>query len=195
MVYLPQSLVHQKRKYTACPTLLEHSYGPYVGRQWLHRRWDEKYMQQNLQAIASYAFDDPYPFTTIFWGGTPARYFCPLIGLTGSYRSIEEVWSEWLWKFSQLLSRLEAIEARVSLECIIGSYTWELQPRASCPPMQQVTSFIGQPWVITHAPPTDFSIDPEWLQRCERNQVYDSESGEWRPYKWEQFVERVLLKP
>jgi len=29
--------------------------------------WDEKYMQQNLQAIASYAFDDPYPFTNIFW--------------------------------------------------------------------------------------------------------------------------------
>jgi hypothetical protein len=153
--------------------------------------WGEKYMEQNLQAIATYPFDDPYPFTNIFWGGTPARYFYPLIGLTGSYRSIEEVWSEWLWKFGQLLSRLEAIEARVSLDCSIGSYSWEFRPRAKCPPMQQIESFIGQPWVITQAPADDFSIDPEWLRQSERDQVYDSATKVWQPYRWDHFVERL----
>jgi hypothetical protein len=153
----------------------------------------EQYMEQNLRAIATYPFDDPYPFTNIFWGGSSARYFYPLIGLTGSYRLIEEAWSEWLWKFSQLLSQLEAIEARVSLDCIIGSYSWELHPRPNCPPFQQVKSFIGQPWVITEAPADDFSVDSEWLQQCERNrQVYDKASGVWRPYHWDRFVERLL---
>jgi hypothetical protein len=151
----------------------------------------EQYIEQNRQAIAAYPFDELYPFTNIFWDGTPERYFHPLIGLTGAYRTIEEAWSEWLWKFSQLLSRLEAIEARVTLDCIIGSYSWELRPRAYCPPIQHVESFIGQPWVITQAPADDFSVDPEWLQRCERNQVYDSATGVWLPYRWDRFVERL----
>jgi hypothetical protein len=96
-----------------------------------------------------------------------------------------------LWKFSQLLTCLEALRAQVSLDCVIGSYRWELRPKANCHPIRQVATFVGEPWVITSAPEHDFSIDPDWLRECEQNQQYDPATDRWLPYRWERFVERM----
>lgn len=43
-------------------------------------------MEPNLQAIRKYPFDIEYPFIDIFWGGSPAQFFQPVIGFTGSLR-------------------------------------------------------------------------------------------------------------
>lgn len=123
-------------------------------------------------SIAAYPFDEVYPFTNIFCGGSPARYGAAVIGFAGSYKQVEEDWNEWLWKFADLLSRLPAREAHVGLDCVIGSYRWKLEPGS---PRQSGQD--GAPgWTITRAPADDFSIHPEWLAHFHRG--------------WERFVAR-----
>jgi hypothetical protein len=51
---------------------------------------------------------------------------------------------------------------------------------------------VGQPWVIVSAPERDFSIDPEWLGRVERNLfTEDEQTGELVPYRWDKFLDRA----
>lgn len=132
--------------------------------------------QKNIQAINSFRFDEVYPFTNIFWGSSPASYESPVIGFAGSYKQIEEDWAEWLWKFSQLLSGIDAVSARVNLDCVVGSYTWLLQPEYFLKNKKSDRSMIGEVWGITEAPEEDFSVNEEWLNHFN--------SG------WNKFVER-----
>ena len=120
-----------------------------------------------MAAIGGFAFDEVYPFTNIFWGGSTAEYGYPVIGFAGSYKQVEEVWNEWLWRFSQLLCRLDAVEARVNLTCILGHFQWKLEPQAryrqrGAAPTSAPLS--GQKWGITEAPDDDFSVHSEWLE-------------------------------
>jgi hypothetical protein len=151
----------------------------------------ENFMEQNRRAIAEYPFDNVWPFRNIFWSDSPARYGYPVIGFAGSYKQVEEVWSEWLWKLSQLLSRLEAIDARVSLDCLIGHFCWRLEPRSMYQRLPRPGTWVSECWGITEAPEQDFSIDPEWLGQTERNlSTWDTDTGDWMSYKWDRFVER-----
>lgn len=149
-------------------------------------------MEQTKGTINSFDFDEVWPFTNIFWCDSPAQYSNPVVGFGGSYKQIEEVWSEWLWKLGQLLSRLDAIEARVNLHCVIGDYSWELRPKAYCESKDWPQSMLGEPWVVASAPEKDFSIDPEWIEQVEGNLFTpDAETGELVRYKWDKFLERV----
>ena len=151
------------------------------------------YIEHNRQAIAAFPFDKEYPFTNIFWLDSPAQYYFPLIGMTGSYKEIEYRWSEWLWKFSQLLSRLEAIEAHVHLHCIYGCLAWELKPKSVCErQLPPPATLVGQQWGITEAPPDDFSIDPSWGSHIVQ---LNQETGKAEPYRWDKFVERWTKPP
>jgi hypothetical protein len=111
-----------------------------------------------VATIAAYPFDDVYPFTNIFAGGSPAAYGAGVIGFAGSYKQVEEEWGEWLWKFADLLSRLDADEAHVGLDGVLGSHRWTLEPEAGG----------TRQWAITRAPAEDFSIHPEWLAHFDR---------------------------
>ena len=102
---------------------------------------------------------------------TSAAYGAPIIPFAGSYKQLEEAWSEWLWKLADLLSRIDAVSARVSLDCVLGSFTWGLAPVEA-----------GR-WVIVDAPDDDFSIDPEWLDHVRRTLP---------EHVWDQHVERRL---
>jgi len=167
-------------------------------------------MGQTKETIASYPFDEAWPFTNIFWCDSSARYHGGVVAFAGSYKQVEEVWSEWLWKFSQLLTKLEAEDARVTLDCVLGVLSWRLLPKpwgtwrkwnkehianptnsSSRPPIP--ASMIGQPWGIVEAPDDDFSINPEWLAQTEQNMKrWDEATGTVTPYKWDHFVERWL---
>ena len=155
------------------------------------RQWNSGGREQTQQIINSYAYDEVWPFTNIFWCDSPAQYFSPVVGFAGSYKQIEEVWSEWMWKFGGLLSKLDAMEARVHLSCVMGNHSWELHPEVYCTRTGWPTTMAGQQWVITAAPEQDFSIDPTWLRWVE-NQIstQDTATGEFKPYKWDKFLER-----
>jgi hypothetical protein len=152
------------------------------------------------EVIATYPdYDAVWPFTNIFWADSPAQYFSPVVGFAGSYKQIEEVWAEWLWKFSRLLSRLDAYEAVVHLDSIIGTHFWRLRAKrwiAPLPAGERMGSLIGSDWVIVEAPDDDFSIDPEWLAWTEHNLMdVDEQTGQLYPYKWDKFVERGIEPP
>lgn len=125
--------------------------------------------EKNMEAVGSFQFDEIYPFTNIFWGGSPASFGDSVIGFTGIYKEIEPDWNEWLWKFSQFLSHLEASRAVVHLDGILGDFEWRLQP-ASWHNMlsenrtirQLPDTFKGEQWGIYKAPPNDFSLTPPW---------------------------------
>lgn len=143
-------------------------------------------MQANLQAISRFDFDEKYPFTNIFWGDSPAQYFLPTIGFTGSYKSLEEDWEEWLWKFTQLLSRLESIEAHVNLHGLWGNFSYDLKPKSYIShidkphekPYPEIVK--GDEWVITSAPEWDFSLRPDLLEQY--------------PNRWNKFVKRWKMQ-
>jgi hypothetical protein len=120
-------------------------------------------VEQSIVIINAFEFDDIYPFTNIFWGASPAAYGFPVIGFAGSYKQIEEDWNEWMWKFSQLLSHLDAVEARVSLSCILGNFNWKLEPKLRFDNRHSRDTMQGQVWGITESPEPDFSTDPVWL--------------------------------
>lgn len=125
--------------------------------------------EQNRTAIAHFTFDEKYPFSNIFWNDSPANFDTYIIGFTGSYRQIEDDWNEWLWKFSQFLSTLEALNAVVNLDCHLGCFRWKLQPFSrhqwmSRPPQIQrlPETFRGEPWGIYEAPDNDFTLMHPW---------------------------------
>lgn len=151
-------------------------------------------IERAKETIDSFEFDDVWPFTNIFWCDSPAHYFSPVVGFAGSYKQVEEVWSEWLWKFSQLLTRLDAHHAQVHLSCVMGNHSWQLRPKVCAQSTRWPKSMIGEPWVITSAPENDFSIDPGWLHSVEHNLAnLDKETGKLIWYKWDKFVERVPI--
>lgn len=153
---------------------------------------DHQFMEQAQKAINSFEFDSVWPFTNIFWCDSAAQYSFPVIGFVGSYNKIEEVWSEWLWKFGQLLSQLDAFQARVNLDCILGVYSWELRPRAYCLSATRPPTMINQSWIIVSAPENDFSIDPQWLKYVNNNLArLDKETGNLIWYRWDKFLERM----
>lgn len=145
-----------------------------------YREQQQLGLQDAMNTIAEFNFDEIYPFTNIFWGGSPSQYSLPVIIFGGSYKQIEENWNEWLWKFSQMLSSLEATEANVSLDCMLGNYAWQLHPHCWRCDSTLLTKLNGQQWGITKAPEDDFSIDLPGRPR------YDSNS------QWDKFVERWL---
>ena len=108
------------------------------------------------ESIASYSCDEVYPFTNIFCGGSAARYGAAAIGFAGSYKPVEGDWSEWLWKFADVLSHLRATDARACLDCVIGSYRWTLEPKTA----QQTASDPVREWIITRRPENGFSVLP-----------------------------------
>ena len=151
---------------------------------------DHTLAKQSMETINAYDFDDVYPFTNIFWGASPAAYGFPVIGFAGSYKQIEENWNEWMWKFTQLLSRLDAIEAHVNLSCLLGDYDWKLEPRLRFEDRLSRDSMQGQVWGITEAPEPDFSTDPTWLAYCSDEKYrFDEKTGE-RFNEWTKLVER-----
>jgi hypothetical protein len=119
--------------------------------------------ESSIKVVNEFEFDEVYPFTNIFFGVSPAAYGFPVIGFAGSYKQIEEYWNEWLWKFSQLLARLDAREAHVNLSCILGDYDWKLEPRLRFENRQCFDSMRGQVWGIIESPEPDFSRDTTWL--------------------------------
>ena len=119
--------------------------------------------EESMEIINTFEFDDSYPFTNIFLGASPAAYNFPVIGFAGSYKQIEENWNEWLWKFSRLLSCLDAVEAHVSLSCVLGNYSWKLEPRLRFDNRHSPDTMQGQIWGITESSEPDFSTDPTWL--------------------------------
>jgi hypothetical protein len=146
---------------------------------------------KNRRAIAEFPFDEKYPFTNIFWCDSPARYGnTPIIGFAGCFKQIEESWNEWLWKFAQLLSQLEAIEARVNLDCIIGSYYWRLQPRSwliylqgrGCAP----ATLQGEQWGIVQASPNDFTL----TRSDDAGSYWNPDTRRYDRVQWTQRVER-----
>ena len=124
---------------------------------------DEKYMSRNRTALNTFPFDEHHPFPNIFWDASPAQYFMPIIGFAGSFHSIEDDWNSWMWRFSQLLRGLEAIEARVYLQCVLGQYSWTLRPESWFRRRGHFeTTYVGQQWGIIESPEGDFSLeDPE----------------------------------
>jgi hypothetical protein len=156
----------------------------------LHNKREET---NAMQHIDGYHFDDVWPFTNIFLGVAAARYDFPVIGFAGSYKQVEQAWSEWLWKFADMLRGIDAIEAQVWLDCVIGIFHWELEPDPKTSGDCAAGSFVGQRWVITKAPEKDFSIDPQWTQYVAKNlRQIDPVSGKETPYCWTQIVPRVL---
>lgn len=159
---------------------------------------DTRYMTENRLAIGSYDFDERYPFTNIFWGGSPNQYFFPVIGFTGSYNQIEAHWSEWLWKFSQMLSGLEAREAHVYLKSIRGHHYWRLEPQSIFLQRQMSgkdrdagglpRSLKGEQWGIADASPDDFTLTP-WPGDNSRAIKIEGQN-ELETIEWTQFVER-----
>jgi hypothetical protein len=149
-------------------------------------------VQRTKEALDAFTFDEVYPFTNIFWCDSPARYSGAVIAFAGSYKQIEEVWHHWLWKISQLLSTLDASEAIVTLDCIMGTYQWRLIPRISYDILHLrqkqdwPETLVGQQWGVIEAPQDDFSISPEWLKL---NGVID-DAGVIQPYTWDKFVDR-----
>jgi len=147
----------------------------------------------NERAIAAFTYDEKYPFNNIFWANSPAQYFTPVIGFAGSYKQVEEHWSEWLWKFSELLSTLDAFEATVHLECVRGRYLWRLRPISYLKgvlnkPLNSSISYKGEQWVIVESPPNDFTLSP----RIEDNKhtFFDPVTGHSKTIVWDKFVER-----
>jgi hypothetical protein len=128
--------------------------------EWQARQLD------NERALAAFPYDERYPFTDIFWAHSPAQYQTPVIGFAGSYKQIEEHWSEWLWKFSQLLSTLDANDAFVYLHCIRGSFAWRLQPLSFHLAVNGISdrnssfAYRGEEWGIVEAPADDFTLTP-----------------------------------
>lgn len=146
-------------------------------------------VQPSLQFINGFEFDEVYPFTNIFWGPSPASYGSTLLGFVGSYKQIEEDWNEWLWKFSQLLSGLDAIEAHVRLKCVVGEYHWKLEPRSLFEGHISGDSMRGQVWGITQAPDPDFSIHPDWIEYFKGSYRLNEKTGEWYN-QWPRLIER-----
>lgn len=150
-------------------------------------------VNQTMEIINAYDFDDTAPFTNIFAGGSPAAYGFAVIGFAGSYKQIEESWNEWMWKFTQLLSRLDAIEAHVNLSCLLGDYDWKLEPRLRFEDRYSREPMRGQVWGITDAPEPDFSTDPTWLMYCCSSRTYslNEKTGDWlNEAGWRRLVER-----
>ncbi len=150
---------------------------------------EHRLLEQSWQRVGGFEFDAVFPFTNIFWPGSPAAYGFPVIGFAGSYKQIEEAWTEWLWKFSRLLSALDAVEAQVNLNCVLGSYRWALQPRLhfTDPTAYYKASMEGQVWGIVAASDPDFTEDPDWTAHC--RQVVPNGDLEWpRLERWTKFV-------
>ena len=122
--------------------------------------------KENHKIIDSFGYDEIYPFTNIFQDVSSTAYGCSILSFAGSYKQIEEDWNEWLWKFSQLLTRLDAIEAVVHLDCVLGNYRWKLEPKARFENLKIPDSLRGQIWGIVEASAPDFSTDAAWLEHC-----------------------------
>lgn len=123
----------------------------------------------NIASLSVFEFDEVYPFSNTFWSDSPAQFNGSVIGFTGSFKEIEYDWTEWLWKFSQLLSALDATNATVELECNLGHFAWSLWPdswnRASTRPsfpQQLPSSFRGEQWGIYAASKNDFTLLSPW---------------------------------
>lgn len=121
----------------------------------------------NREALLAFPYDDVYPFKNIFWMDSPAQYRGPIIFFGGSYKGLEEHWNEWLWKFTQLLSTLEAYEARVHLKTeIIGEFAYTLRPELYLDCRQDTSGklAVGDQWFIVESPPTeeDFRLWPSF---------------------------------
>jgi hypothetical protein len=150
--------------------------------------------ETNIPAIRSFHYDEKHPFTNIFFF-PEAKYFFPIIGFAGSYRQLEEAWNEWLWKFSQLLSTLDARYARVHLDCYRspGRYTWLLMPESAYLwrldhryPLPY--SLTGEEWGIVEAPEDDFTLNP-WPDD-NRTTKWNPETGQMETRVWELRVPR-----
>lgn len=143
-----------------------------------YRQQQQLLLQDAMHTINAFEFDEVYPFTNIFWGGSPAQYFLPVVIFGGSYKQIEESWNEWLWKFSQMLSTLEAAKACVHLECIYGKFSWRLEPRSRHFGVVARPPYKGEQWGIVEGPEDDFITGlPDAPQR--------GLSG-----RWDKFVEQ-----
>lgn len=116
------------------------------------------------KALEEFAFDPVYPFSNIFWAHSPARYSFPLVVFGGSYKQLEDDWNEWLWRFSQLLATLDAIEAKVGLDGVYGVFEYRLQPLAVIESRFDPfnSTLIGEPWVIVEAPEQDIFLNDEF---------------------------------
>ena len=166
---------------------------------------DKKYIHDAERVLLEYPSDNTYPFTNIFHIEKNATYFHPMIGIAGSFKQIEKWWPEWMWKFSDFLSRLEALEARVHLNSIMGKHFWVLEPENAYfnspqmvngkwqlpahddHPVWNQNTFVGQKWGIVEAPENDFAIDPLWNTG---NLVEDPITKKTYIRKWDKFVER-----
>lgn len=135
--------------------------------------------EENMRAIIESDLHVAYPLTSVWISGLrPGESYT--IWFSGYYHfRLEEHWNEWLWRFSQLLLKLEASVARANLNCDLGYFVWKLQPYSSRFGAATASS-KGEQWGITKAPENDFSIDLPGRPR------YDSNS------KWDKFVERWL---
>jgi hypothetical protein len=149
---------------------------------------EDAFIEEHRQIIAKFPFDDKYPFANIFWIDSPAKYFYPVIGFTGSFKDIHLDWEEWLWKFSQLLTLMEANDARVQLDSLWGYFAYRLRPKGWDAPWNSPENkhhpgyeyprfYMGKEWGIVEAPAWDFSFRPDLAGTCEGP-------------KWDKFVQR-----
>lgn len=153
----------------------------------------ESSIEETRQAIATHPFDRVWPFTNIFWCDSPAQYDGAVVVFGGSYNQVEEVWNDWLWRFSQLLTGLDGWDARVTLDCILGVYTWRLWPKRRYKwsewvkqgqigrPQYLSGSMIGEEWGIIEAPENDFSTDAEWLAKYQQDEGWGKQANRWEP--------------
>lgn len=159
-------------------------------------RFSEETSKINQQALKDFPFDEKFPFRNMFWCDS-SIYPNPIIGFTGSYKHyIEENWSEWLWKFSQFLSTLEARDAYVNLDCVRGNFRWRLQPQLgryavelqSPDTPEWPESIRGQIWGIVEAPEDDFTLNPR--RDDNRGTFINPDTGKFEEIVWDKFVER-----
>jgi hypothetical protein len=143
-----------------------------------NHKWDDR-IQQTSTAIDNFYFDEKYPFTNVFWPHSPAQYDGHVIGIVGAYKDLHLDWEEWLWKFSQMLSRLEAIEADVRLDSLWGRFSYRLQAHAwrLGPPWPD--SFIGEQWGIVELPEWDFSFRPDLVEKKSSDIRWDKFVPRW----------------
>ncbi|GMA15015.1 hypothetical protein E5F05_12005 [Deinococcus metallilatus] len=118
-------------------------------------------IEVNLQALARFPFDELYPFRNNFWVESAPKYQYPSIFFGGTYKEIEGDWPIWLWKFTQLLSTLEATEANVTLDCWLGRFSWRLEPRwlVEGGSVGDLDTMTGQQWIIVEAPENESELE------------------------------------
>lgn len=147
----------------------------------------------NRQALSVFTFDEKFPFTNIFWPDSPACYGNrPVIAFAGCYKQIEEAWAEWMWKFSQLLSTLEAVDARVHLDCVRGYFSWRLQPKSVYLAYQLKQSYPatlhGESWGVVEAPDPDPLLNPHPGDNTRT--LWNAETHKYDQVIWSQRIAR-----